>query len=294
MSFEVLNGGIFSTIQDLGRFGYAYMGVTNSGVMDEYAYRSVLKLLDDNDSNALEILFGGVKLRAIKDLTIAVCGADLGFKINNTKYKIWRNFKIKNGDIITFSGQKNGMRSYLSVKGGFIYPKVKGSYATTIREGIGDKIKSGDILECRDIIFDSKRRIKQEYIPKYNHELTLRLVLGYQDDYFSDQQKEMFFNSEYTLTKDISRMGYKLSGFKMKPKSSNLVSEGICYGAVQIPKDGQPIILLKERQTIGGYPKIGSVIPSDCAKLSQMSIGSKIRFKPITIAKAMEVSISYL
>jgi biotin-dependent carboxylase-like uncharacterized protein len=278
MSFEVLSGGIFTTVQDLGRYGYAHLGITTSGAMDEYAYKWALKLLGDKDTNALEMLLGGVKLKATTDTTIAVCGADLDFKINGISYPIWQSINIKKDDIISFGTQKSGMRTYLAVKGGFKVPKVKGSYSTTIREGTGAKLKSGDVLEYDSFISQPTKRVKKEYIPNYTNELTLHLILGYQDNYFTDEQKEKFFNTTYTLTQDISRMGYKLSGYAMQPKSTTLISEGITYGAVQIPKDGQPIILLKERQTIGGYPKIGSIIPDDCFKLSQMPIGSKIRF----------------
>jgi biotin-dependent carboxylase-like uncharacterized protein len=278
MSFEVLSGGIFTTVQDLGRYGYAHLGITSSGAMDEYAYKWALKLLDDKDTNALEILLGEVKLKATAEATIAVCGADMEFKINGITHPIWQSFNIKKDDILSFGSQKRGMRAYLAVKGGFKIPKVKGSYSITIREGIGDKLKSGDILEYESSASEHIKRVKKEYIPNYTNELILHLVLGYQDDYFTDEQKEKFFNTTYTLTQDISRMGYKLSGYAMEPKSTTLISEGITYGAVQIPKDGQPIVLLKERQTIGGYPKIGSIIPDDCFKLSQMPIGSKIRF----------------
>lgn len=278
MSFKVINGGIFTTIQDLGRYGYAHLGITSSGAMDEYAYKWALKLLGDEDTNALEILLGGVILKATADTTIAVTGADLDFKINGVSEPLWQSTDVKKGDTLSFGIQKSGMRAYLAVKGGFRTKKVKGSYSTTIKEGIGDKLKNGDILDFKTIQTKVRRRVKKEYIPVYKNTITLRVVLGYQEDYFTDEQKEKFFNSEYKLTQDISRMGYKLSGPSLEPKSTKLISEGIAYGAIQIPKDGQPIILLKERQTIGGYPKIGSVVPTDCFKLSQMPIGSTIRF----------------
>lgn len=291
MSFEVLSGGFFTTVQDLGRYGYAHLGITSSGAMDEYAYKWALKLLGDEDTNALEVLFGGLKLKAIADTVIAVCGADLDFKINGISKPIWRSINIKKGDLLSFGTQKRGMRAYLCVKGGFKVSKVKGSYSTTIREGIGSEVKSGDFLEYDSFKSIHVKRVKQKYIPKYKNSLVLHLVLGYQDDCFTDEQKEKLFNSEYKLTQDISRMGYKLSGQKVHPESTELISEGIAFGAVQIPKDGQPIILLKERQTIGGYPKIGSVIPEDCFKLSQMPIGSTIRFKSITIIDAQNKTL---
>jgi len=280
MSFQVINGGIFTTVQDLGRYGYAHLGITSSGAMDEYAYKWALKLLGDKNTNALEILLGGLILKAQADTTIALTGADLNFQINAKPAKLWQSINIKKGDTLSFGSQKSGMRAYLAVKGGFDTPYVKGSYATTIREGIGGQLKSGDLLAYKSVEKQVTRRAKQEYIPQYTDSLTLRLVLGYQEHYFSDTQKEQFFASEYTLTQDMSRMGYQLSGPAIEPKSAQLISEGIAFGAVQIPKDGQPIVLLKERQTIGGYPKIGSILPQDCFKLSQMPIGSTIKFEP--------------
>ena len=250
MSFKVLNPGIFTTIQDLGRYGYAHLGITSSGAMDEYAYRWALELLGDQNTNALEILLGGLSLKATAQTYIVVTGADLDFKIDGKSAPIWQTIKIKKDQTLSFGMQKSGMRSYLSVKGGFFAQKVKQSYSTTIKEGIGDKLKGGDILEFESFSNQPIRRLKKEYIPTYTDTLTLRVVLGYQDHYFSEEQKREFFKSSYELTQDISRMGYKLKGPALTPNSTLLISEGIAFGAVQIPKDGQPIVLLKERQTI--------------------------------------------
>ncbi|WP_415405937.1 biotin-dependent carboxyltransferase family protein [Sulfurovum sp. CS9] len=286
IGFEVLAGGLLTTIQDLGRQGYTHLGITNSGAMDEYAYRWSQKLLDKHEGNALEILLGGLKLRATAGTTLAVCGANLDFRINNKQQPIWQTHYINEGDIISFNQQSEGLRAYLAVKGGFKVEKVHGSYAATIKEGIGQKLIKGDFLAFVPTQTKETRHVPEKFIPKYPKHLTLNILLSYQHDFFSDEQKEKFFNTDYELTPQISRMGYKLKGKAMIPSKGDIISEGITFGAVQIPQDGQPIILLKERQTIGGYPKIGSVLPSDCFKLAQLPIGSMVRFREINIEDA--------
>jgi len=284
--FKVLSSGLFSTVQDLGRQGYTHLGITPSGAMDEYAYRWSQKLLCESDGNALEILLSGLKLQATAPATIAICGADLGFHINGISQPIWQTHQIKADDILSFEKKRSGMRAYLAVKGGFDVPKYQESYSTTIKEHKGSELKKGDILPFSTSQDTLVKRVQEKYIPNYPDHLTLRIVLSYQHDYFTETQKNKFFSSTYTLTPQIGRMGYKLQGEAMIPTKGDIISEGITFGAVQIPPDGQPIILLKERQTIGGYPKIGSVLPIDCFMFSQLSIGDRVSFKTITVEEA--------
>ncbi len=287
--FKVLSSGIFTTVQDLGRQGYTHLGITPSGTMDEYSYRWSQKLLGDEDGNTLEILLSGLKLQATAPTTISITGADLDFCINGNSQPTWQTYQIQTNDILTFEHKRSGMRAYLAVKGGFDVPKYEESYATTLKEYKGKKLENGDILPFTPNTSMQKIRVPQRYIPTYTNHLTLRIVLSYQHDYFTDAQKETFFSSTYTLTPDMNRMGYKLQGEPIIPSKGGIISEGITYGAVQIPPEGQPIILLKERQTIGGYPKIGSVLPVDCFKLAQMSIGSNVKFEVIGVDEGQEV-----
>lgn len=287
--FKVLSSGIFTTVQDLGRNGYTHLGITPSGAMDEYAYRWTQKLLGDDDGNALEVLLSGLKLQATASTTIAICGADLDFCINGTSQSIWQTHQVQAGDILSFEKKRSGMRAYLAVKGGFDVPKYQESYSTTLNEHKGKKLKTGDILHFTPTQSTLKRRVPQKFIPTYPDHLTLRIVLSYQHNYFTEAQKEKFFSTTYALTPEISRMGYKLQGEPMIPSKGGIISEGITFGAVQIPPDGQPIILLKERQTIGGYPKIGSILPSDCFMLAQMAIGSRVSFEVVGVSEGQEV-----
>ncbi len=293
-SFTVLNGGIFSLIEDFGRFGLCDKGITNSGVMDEYAYIIANNLLQNKaGTNCIEITLGGLKLRANSDCIISITGADCGCTINSKKINNWKTYNLHVGDILEFGYSKEGMRAYLAVKGGFDIPKELRSNSTTVKEQIGgingDKLKEGDMLSLKNNQFeDYNISLKKDYIPKYEKHLVLRVVLGYQDDFFDTKEIEKFFLQKYTISTQNNRMGYRLEGEQIKCQIDGIISEGISFGAIQIPKDGQPIILLKESQTIGGYPKIGSVLPIDCFKLLQLRAGDSINFEQINIEEAQE------
>lgn len=286
--FKVLEGGIHSTIQDLGRYGYAHLGVTPSGAMDEYAYRWSQKLLDHAQSNAVEVLLGGFKLQALSECTISVCGADLDFKINGKSVAIWQTHHIKKEDTIGFYGHKSGLRAYLAVKGGFDVEKIQNSYATTLREHKGTKLKKGDFLAFTSTKKEPSKRLLKKHIPQYRKTMILHIVLSSQSHYFAQSEQDKFLEQSYTLTTEINAMGYKLQGKPLIAKESDIISEGISFGAVQIPQDGQPIILLKEGQTIGGYPKMGTVLSSDCFALSQLPIDASVRFEVISIEETQK------
>lgn len=291
MSLEVINKPILATIQDMGRFSYADIGVSTSGVMDEYAYMYAHKILSNKvDTNALEISFSNVVFKAHDSTQIAITGAKCEFYINDILHDTWQSYNIKSGDIIKIGKILEGSRVYLAVKNGFDIKKEFGSNSTTIKEKIGglngDKLQQGDILPFSPSLAIHTQRLQQKFIPKYPNKLTLRVILCSQEETFSKEEKEKFFSSTYTVTNDFNRMGCKLNGEKITSTVNGIISEGISFGAIQIPSDGQPIILLKERQTIGGYPKIGSVLSIDCFKLAQMKIGTSIRFKEIDINTA--------
>jgi len=293
LSFKVIKAGLFTTLQDRGRFSFTHLGVTNSGVMDEYATLAAHKLLENNlNDNILEITFSNVELQTNDTTTICITGARCEFYINNTPKNTWQTYKIQKNDIIKIGKILEGQRVYLSVKNGFEIPKEFGSNSTTIKESLGGisgiQIKNNDILPYRKNNKTLTNRWKKAYIPNYKQELTLRVLLSYQEDSFSKEEKEKFFNSSYTITPDFNRMACKLKGEPVASSLDGIISEAITFGSIQIPKDGQPIILLKERQTIGGYPKIGSVLSIDCFKLAQLKIGGMIKFEEIEIKAAQK------
>ena len=291
--FEIINPGILTLIQDKGRFSYAHIGVTSSGCMDEYAYFWANKLLGNaKDCNVLEIAFPSFSVKASSDISISITGADLSLSINGKYSKPWSTYNIKKGDILKFCKSLKGVRAYLAVKGGFLLEKDFDSYSTTIKEGLGAikgraLIKS-DFLPYTPYNHNHKKVLKDKYIPSYDETLVLRVLLSYQKDEFEEKEKEKFFSSEFSVSPESNRMGMKLNGEKITPKISGIISEGIAFGSIQIPSSGQPIILLKDRQTIGGYAKIGSVLAIDCFKLSQAKNNTKIRFEEIDIKSAQE------
>lgn len=293
MSLEIINPSFFTTIQDKGRFGYSHIGVTSSGVMDEYAY-NILNLLLNNDKNAnvLEISFSNFEAKFFEDTQIALCGAKIDATLNNKQIQSWQTYNIKKNDILKVNRFLSGAKLYLGVKNGFKINKEFGSNSLSIKEKLGgisgEFLKKGDILAFEPVNLSFNKRLKEKFIPNYNEYLELRVILTYQDNSFLKEELEKFFSSEFTITNDFNRMACKLSGEKIISKTNGIVSEGIVFGSIQIPNDGQPIILLKERQTIGGYPKIGIVLNIDCFKLSQAKPNTKIRFKPISYEESIK------
>ena len=293
MSLELINNPILVTLQDKGRYGYSHIGVTNSGVMDENAYFWANKILGNSfDTNILEIAFSNVIFKVNKATQIVLTGAKCEFFINDMAKNTWQTHNVKAGDSIKVGKILDGNRVYLGVFGGFNIEKEFGSNSTTIKENLGgidgEKLKKGDVLSFQEYKVSHNIRLKEEYIPTFSNELTLRVVLGYQDEFFNEFEKKKFFSNSFTLTNDFNRMGCKLSGEPIFCDIDGIISEGISFGSIQIPSDGQPIILLKDRQTIGGYPKIGSVLSIDCFKLSQAKANTIIRFEEISIKESSE------
>lgn len=289
--FKVIHPGIFTLIQDNGRFGFASLGVTSSGAMDEYAYHYANKLLDNSlGTNVLEIAFSGLSLKATANTMISLTGADLTMHINGKACLPWQTFVVKKDDEIVFKKSISGQRAYLAVQGGFDIKKEFGSNSTTLKEELGGlngtQLKKGDFLPFKPSKHIVTQRLKQQFIPDYAQALTLRVLLGYQEASFKKTEKEKFFSSTFCVSNESNRMGVKLEGEKVYPTLDGVISEGICFGAIQIPKSGQPIILLKDRQTIGGYAKIGSVLGIDCFKLSQAKANTQVTFKEIDLEEA--------
>ena len=291
--FEVIKSGAFTLLQDRGRFSFTHLGVTNSGFMDEFSALYCHKLLRNSyDANLLEIAFSNLLLQSHVNTSIAITGAKCEFFINDKLRKTWQTHKIKKGDTLKIGKIKEGQRVYFCVKDGFNIDKEFRSNSTTIKEFIGglrgEAIKKSDFLSCSNFYGILNNRVKEKYQASYDNKLTLRVILSYQESSFSKEEKYKFFNSIYTITTDFNRMACKLDGQKINSNLNGIISEGLAFGSIQIPKDGKPIILLKERQTIGGYPKIGAVLSIDCFKLAQMKIGSEIRFEQIDIKTAQE------
>ena len=291
--FKVLNAGILSLLQDAGRFGQHTIGLTTGGPMDPLAFKWANRLVH-NDENAtlIEVTVGGLKLQSEIDTYIAITGAKVVVKINGQPRHQWQTLKIYKGDVIECLYATEGCRIYMAVAGGFKIDKQFLSTSTVLREGIGgltgEQLKINDELNTCASKVDSMDCLKlsEGDVPVYPSEITLRVIPGYQQHAFSRHDQRMFFYHEYSVSDLCDRMGYRLSGPKVNCEIDGILSEGIALGAIQIPKDGQPIVLMNDRQTIGGYPKIGSVLSLDLAKLAQLTQGGKVKFEPITIDHA--------
>jgi biotin-dependent carboxylase-like uncharacterized protein len=320
-NLEVINPGILSLLQDAGRFGHHQIGLTSGGPLDPEAFYWANRLcgnepqdqrtsnsqasnsqtssseINTNQTNttAIEITVGGLHLKAHSAARIAVTGANMALSINNIEQALWRSHDIQAGDTIKLDFATQGARAYLAVAGGIQVPPQFGSRSTVVREGVGglqgvdglqgSSLQVGDMLPCQPSYKADlpNWQLPQSYQPNYSKQITVRVIPGYQEHCFSRFQQRLFFHNTYTVSKLCDRMGYRLEGPKIVADIEGILSEGICLGAIQVPADGQPIILMNDRQTIGGYPKIGSVLSLDLGRVSQLMPGDKINFAAITI-----------
>ena len=291
IGFLVKQPGMLSLLQDTGRFGAFNLGLTNGGPVDLAAFQWANRLCaNELNVTAIEISIGGLALIAQLDTTIAVAGANMPLTINGRTKELWRSYHVKAGDVIELGFATQGVRSYLAVSNGFTISDSFGSTSTVCREGVGglsgQKLKAGEILPCSSKYRTKNLTLIDKLRPTFSDEVVLHTVPSYQQQHFSSHQQRLFFSSEYKVSKNFDRMGYRLEGQKISCDIDGVLSEGICHGAVQVPADGQPIVLMNDRQTIGGYPKIGAVSSVDTAKLGQLSQGCKVRFEPISMDQA--------
>jgi len=296
--FTVLQPGIFSLLQDSGRFGMHGFGLTNGGPLDHSAFRWANRLCANQPTcAAIEVTVGGLALQSGVNTTIAVTGASMPLTINRQAKALWRSHRVVAGDRIELGFAPAGTRAYLAVAGGFQIEPIFNSVATVPRESLGglhrdgSPLRADDLLPCHHQASNQRPspelRLTPRLQPDYSsNSALLRVSPGYQQSLFSDLQKQLFFSSEYRVTDSCDRMGYRLKGTAIAPSADGILSEGICLGAIQVPADGQPIVLLNDRQTIGGYPKLGSVLSLDIGKLAQLSPGGTVRFEAISIEQA--------
>lgn len=299
-SMKVVKAGLCTTIQDIGRIGYQQYGVPVSGVMDEFAFRVANFLVEADENNAvLEIPYLGPTLEFDFDITIAITGANLSPKINGQDIAMWKSINIRKGDVLTFSTIRSGARAYLAFSAEIDVPFVNGSKSTLLKSRLGGfegrQLKIGDILNFKNPKLVAKRKIlASKYIPEYLKNEEIRVVLGPQDDYFTEKGINTFLNSEYEVTKEADRMGMRLEGEAIEHKNkADIISDAAVFGSIQVPGNGKPIILLADRQTTGGYTKIATVIKAELPKLAQMTTGNKIKFRKITVEEAEQEYINF-
>ncbi|KZX60634.1 allophanate hydrolase [Halioglobus sp. HI00S01] len=287
MSVKVIQPGLLSLLQDGGRLGQHRIGLTNGGPLDPEAFHTCNRLLQNPEgSTAIEVSFGGLQLEAQVDTFICLTGAIMTLRINQQEQPRWEVLPVTAGDSIHIEFAEQGCRGYLGIAGGFDVEPSFTSTATVMREGIGglngDKLAAGDVLPCPAGEIRQRLYLEEHLQPKYHDITTVRVIPGYQQKHFNRYQQRRFFSHGYTVSDRCDRMGYRLEGPAIECDIEGILSEGICFGAIQIPADGQPIVLLNDRQTIGGYPKIGAALSLDCARLAQLRPGSQVHFAPIT------------
>ncbi len=265
--FKVVSPGLFTTIQDKGRFGYQRYGVPINGAMDNFAACVANLLVGGEDSAAvLECTVAGPALIALDQADVAVTGARMAIHLNGQLVPGWTSFSVMTGDLLEIGQVASGCRGYVAVTGGFEVPLVMGSRATAMAGGYGGlhgrALQKGDKL-ARGVgrLLSVPRRLPELLVPRYVDNVTLRAIPGPQDDYF-DEGLEKFFNTEFVVSHEANRAGYRLTGPEIRQKVGkpvSIISEPSLPGGVQIPPNGHPIILLAE-QTVVGYTKIATVI----------------------------------
>ena len=297
MSITILNPGMLTSVQDLGRIGYQQFGVSVSGVMDPRS-ASIANILVGNDESeaVLECTMMGPHIRFDAPNIIAITGGDLGATLDGQRIDTYRAIPVNAGQTLRFTMLRTGCRAFVAFAGGLDIPVVMGSRSTNMKAKIGGyqgrKLQKDDVIGFRAPKTNlGLRHTSPEFMPRAEYKL--RIVLGPQDDAFTERGITTFLSSVYTLTPEFDRMGCRLDGELIEHvKSGDIISDGIAFGAVQVPSAGKPIIMLADRQTTGGYAKIANVISADFRILAQLKAGDKVRFEKVSIAAAQEALLA--
>jgi biotin-dependent carboxylase-like uncharacterized protein len=286
----VLAPGGYTTVQDRGRIGFQNMGIPVSGVLDAVAF-TLANLLVGNPENAavLELTVTGPSLEIHREMEIALTGADMGLRVNDTPREQWRSIRVRPGDRVSIGQVRSGCRAYLAVTGGIQVPRVMGSRATYVGGRIGGfqgrPLRKEDLLDIGESpLLTRERVIPGDLVPAYPSKALIRAIPGPQADFF-DAGHEILFGSEWMVTAKADRMGYRLMGPPVPIRQGmpgSIVSEPSMPGSIQIPADEQPIVLLVE-QTVGGYAKIATIISSDIARVAQTTPGDTLVFESVDL-----------
>jgi len=300
--FEILRPGINTTIQDIGRHYLHHIGITTSGAIDQRNYKFANRLANNKlNEPAIEFAYQGPLLRLRNGKVNFVITGDIFFNIirNNSKTeegKCYQNYILNDGEEIDIISTKNSAYGYLSVSGGFQLEKIWNSYSINTKAQIGPN--NGKKYSINEKIFIKKSTIENiidrqiNYRESFNN--IVRVIKGTNFDYFSNEAKKIFFDEKYSVTRLVDRMGMRLDGTNLvNTVNTNIKSEGLIRGVIQIPADGKPIILLSDHGTIGGYPKIATVISADLDKVAQLTPGMKIQFKEVKLEEAQNIFKAY-
>lgn len=292
----VLDPGLLTTVQDLGRPGYLRYGIPPSGPMDRDAFALSNRLVGNPDSAAgLECTLIGPRIEARVECAIAVTGAEMPVTVNDREVARRTPVRLKPADVLKLGPAQRGVRAYLAVSGGIEVPPVLGSRATYLRGRLGGlegrQLKKGDLLPLgRPQVSPEAlegRRIRAEAVPSYSDEPEVRVVMGPQADRFTSDGIAAFLEGPYEMLPQTDRMGARLKGPRIAhTRGHDIVSDGIPLGGIQVVGDGQPIILLVDRQSTGGYTKIATVCSFDIGRVGQVRPGQRLRFRSVPVAEA--------
>ncbi|AIW84563.1 biotin-dependent carboxyltransferase family protein [Bacillus mycoides] len=312
MDVEILHAGMFTTVQDLGRFHYQQYGVPVGGAMDKNALRMINMLVGNEENEAgLEITIMGPKLLIKKTTLLAIGGADMEPLLNGERIPLWHPILAEEGSMLCLGKAKSGCRAYVTFAGGINIDRTMGSKSTYIRAALGGiegrMLKKGDYFQIgtgaevasRFIQnLQEEKRIKTKWaicnnaLPKYKKHPILRVITDFEYDQFTEESIKSFFSKEYKVSNYADRMGYRLDGDVLnRVEEIEILSSPVTFGTIQVPNGGQPIILMADRQTTGGYPRIGNVISVDLPLLAQLKPGDYVTFEKITMEEAAQLYI---
>ena len=295
-TIEILSAGWQTTVQDLGRFGFGHYGVPPSGALDSFSLRIANLLVGNPETHAgFETTLMGLRFKALADVLVAITGADLQPKIDGHSIEMWCSRVLKKGQILSFAGPKSGCRAYVAFGGKLNIIPLLGSRSTNLPAAFGGlkgrPLQKGDIflIQAPESQFGAEgRSFDVRWRPLQSDIWTLRIIWGPQDNDFSQNALQTFVDSQFTVSPQSDRAGIRLKGPLIQRKGNtaeSIISEGIIAGSIQVPGDGQPIIILGETVT-GGYRKIATMISADLPLTGQIKPGDKIQFQAVTLKEA--------
>lgn len=297
MSLEVLENNGLATIQDAGRKGWRRFGVPASGPMDAFAFCAANVLANNPlECAAIEVGLGDITFRAMQDCIVAVTGVGYQLSVYIWEFPLWGSFFVRGGWKIGLTKIEDGMWAYLAVTGGFQVQPLLGSRSTYLRGAFGGfksrQLQAGDSIKAENHSHAftelAARTLPEVARPAYTQTPTVDVIMGPQTNYFTNESTETFLSSEYSVSLTSDRMGYRLKGPALTHRNkTEMISEGMTFGAIQVPSNGQPIVMMADCPTTGGYPKIATVASADLPLLVQcVPNKSKIRFRKTTAANA--------
>lgn len=298
---EIVKPGLFTTIQDLGREGWQRNGIVVAGAMDPLSLQ-IGNILVGNERNeaGLEVTLLGPEILFLDEGVIAICGGDLTPTLEGKPVPLWQTFRVKKGQVLRFGERRSGARAYIAIAGGIDIKPIFGSKSTYVKGRVGGldgrALQKGDVLKRggsslqRSTNLFVGTALLKKYIPVYEKERTFRLIPGPEIDAFLESSITRFLTTPFVVTPQTDRMGYGLQGARLiHKKSADIISDAVTFGTIQVPANGQPIILMADRQTTGGYTRVANIITVDLPYMAQLLPGDKVSFKEVTIHEAQAI-----